>query len=89
MTTKKTPMRMCTGCREMKPKRELIRIVRVSEDDIRLDTTGKLNGRGAYICKCAECLQKAKRSNALSRAFETQVSQDIYNSLERALSSVE
>lgn len=73
----------------MKPKRELIRIVRVSEDDIRLDTTGKLNGRGAYICKCAECLQKAKRSNALSRAFETQVSQDVYNSLERALSSVE
>ena len=89
MTTKKIPMRMCTGCREMKPKRELIRIVRVSEDDIRLDTTGKLNGRGAYICKCAECLQKAKRSNALSRAFETQVSQDVYNSLERALSSVE
>ena len=87
MTTKKIPMRMCTGCREMKPKRELIRIVRVGENDIRLDTTGKLNGRGAYICNCPECLQKAKKSNALSRAFETAVSQEIYTSLERALTS--
>ena len=82
-------MRMCVACREMKPKRELIRIVRVSESDIRLDTTGKLNGRGAYICKCAECFRKAKKTNALSRAFETNVSQDVYNSLERALGSVE
>lgn len=89
MTTKKIPMRMCTGCREMKPKRELIRIVRVSESDIRLDSTGKLNGRGAYICKSAECLQKAKKANALSRAFETNVSEEVYTSLERALCSVE
>lgn len=89
MTTKKIPMRMCTGCREMKPKRELIRVVRVDDNDIRLDATGKLNGRGAYICKNPECLQKAKKSNALSRAFETNVSQEIYSALERSLESIE
>ena len=82
-------MRMCTGCREMKPKKELIRVVRVSDDDIRLDTTGKLNGRGAYICKCSECLKKAQKSNALSRAFETHVPEEIYISLERALENIE
>lgn len=89
MTTKKIPMRMCTGCREMKPKRELIRIVRVSESDIRLDSTGKLNGRGAYICKCKECFDKAKKSNALSRAFETAVPAQVYESLERELEGIE
>jgi len=89
LATKKIPMRMCTGCREMKPKRELIRIVRISDSEIKLDTTGKLNGRGAYICKNAECLMKAKKSNALSRAFETGVPQEIYDSLERELENIE
>lgn len=89
MSVKKIPMRMCTGCREMKPKKDLIRIVRVSETDIKLDTTGKLNGRGAYICKCSECLKKAQKSNALSRAFETRVPEEIYISLERALENIE
>lgn len=83
MVTKKVPMRMCTGCREMKPKRDLIRIVRVSESDIRLDTTGKLNGRGAYICKNKECFCKVRKTNALSRAFETKVTDELYSSLER------
>ena len=89
MTTKKTPMRMCTGCREMKPKRELIRVVKTADGAIKLDTTGKLNGRGAYICKCKECFLKAKKANALSRAFETAVDSGIYDSLERELESIE
>ena len=89
MTTKKIPMRMCTGCREMKPKKELIRVVRVAENEIKLDVTGKLNGRGAYICKDAECLKKAKKSNALSRAFETHVPEEIYSSLEMELERIE
>ncbi len=85
MGTKKIPMRLCTGCREMKPKKELIRIVKTAEDGIKLDLTGKLNGRGAYICKNKECLQKAQRSNALSRAFETNVSGEVYTELEKEL----
>lgn len=76
---------MCTGCREMKPKKELIRVVRTAEDGIKLDLTGKLNGRGAYICKNKECLLKAQKSNALSRAFETNVSAEVYASLEKEL----
>lgn len=66
---KKIPMRQCLGCREMKPKRELIRVVRSPEGDISLDFRGKAPGRGAYICKSADCLQKALKSRALERAF--------------------
>lgn len=89
MTAKKTPMRMCTGCREMKPKRELIRIVKTATGEIRLDTTGRLNGRGAYICKDKECLKRVKKANALARAFETSVSEEIYNQLETELDGIE
>lgn len=85
MGTKKVPMRMCTGCREMKPKKELIRVVKTAEDGIKLDLTGKLNGRGAYICKNKECLAKAQKSNALSRAFETNVKGEVYIQLEKEL----
>ena len=89
MSVKKVPMRMCTGCREMKPKKELIRIVKTPEGEIKLDTVGKLNGRGAYICKCKECLQKAQKLNALSRAFEGQVSSEVYESRERSIENIE
>lgn len=85
MQHKKIPMRMCTGCREMKPKKELIRVVKCSEGEIKLDLTGKLNGRGAYICKSTKCLNAARRSNALARAFETSISDEIYNQLETEL----
>lgn len=88
MGTKKIPMRMCTACREMKPKRELIRVVKTSEGEIRLDTTGKLNGRGAYICNSKECFVKARKTGALSRAFETAVPDDVYSQLERALEEI-
>ena len=85
MSVKKIPMRMCTGCREMKPKKELIRVVKTTDNQIKLDKTGKLNGRGAYICKDKSCLNKAHKSNALSRAFEISVSDEIYNQLEAEL----
>ncbi len=85
MGTKKIPMRMCTGCREMKPKGALIRIVKTPEGEIRLDRTGKLNGRGAYVCKSAECLKKVQKSGALSRAFETQVPDEVFVQLEKEL----
>ncbi len=76
---------MCTGCREMKPKKELIRVVKTAEDGIKLDLTGKLNGRGAYICKNKECLMKAQKSNALSRAFQMNVTGEVYSQLESEL----
>ena len=87
MSAKKTPMRMCTGCREMKPKQQLIRIVKTPDGEIKLDTTGRLNGRGAYICKSADCLKKAQKAGALSRAFEADVADEVYAAIERELLS--
>ena len=86
MGAKKTPVRMCTACRQMKPKNELVRIVKTPEGDIKLDPTGKLNGRGAYICKSAECLKKAQKIGALSRAFGTEIPAEVFTELERVLS---
>lgn len=77
---------MCTACRQMKPKNELVRIVKTPEGDIKLDPTGKLNGRGAYICKSAECLKKAQKIGALSRAFGTEIPAEVFTELERVLS---
>ena len=89
MGAKKTPARMCTACREMKPKNELVRIVRTPEGDLKTDPTGKLNGRGAYICKSAECLKKAQKIGALSRAFGVAVPEELFDELERKLSDAE
>lgn len=89
MTTKKIPMRMCIGCREMKPKRELIRIVKTPEGEIKLDLTGKLNGRGAYVCRSVDCLNKIRKSNGLSHAFGMKVEAEIYDRLQRELESNE
>ncbi len=85
MSSKKIPMRMCTACREMKPKRELVRIVKTPEGEIKLDLTGKLNGRGAYICKSCECLKKAQKTGSLSRAFSCEISAEIFSQIERDL----
>ena len=76
---------MCTACREMKPKKELVRVVKTPEGEIKLDFTGKLNGRGAYICKSIDCLKKAEKANALSRAFSCAVSAEIYKQLLKEL----
>lgn len=78
MTNKKTPMRMCTACREMKPKKELIRVVKTKDGQICFDTTGKLAGRGAYVCKDVECLKKAEKANVFARAFEMNIDKQIY-----------
>ena len=75
---KKIPMRQCLGCREMKPKRELIRVVRSPEGEISLDFRGKAPGRGAYICPDPDCLKKAVKARALERAFSMQIPQEIY-----------
>ena len=74
-------MRMCVGCREMKPKKELIRVVRSPEGEIRLDFKGRANGRGAYVCPDAGCLKKAVRAKALERAFSCQIPQEVYDAL--------
>ncbi len=78
---KKIPMRQCTGCREMKPKRELVRVVRSPEGDISLDFKGKSPGRGAYVCPDPACLKKAVKSKALDRALETTIPEEIYDRL--------
>ena len=85
MTTKKIPMRMCIGCREMKPKRELIRIVKTPEGEIKLDKTGKLNGRGAYVCPNADCFKRVTKQNALDHTFSMKIEPLIYEKLEAEL----
>ena len=85
MQTKKIPMRQCIGCRESKGKKELIRIIKDSEDNISIDFTGKKNGRGAYICNNRDCLEKAIKSKALDRSFKMTVSKDVYETLREEL----
>lgn len=85
MTPKKIPMRMCLGCGEMKPKRELIRVVKQPDGTVLLDRTGKAAGRGAYICPAAECLQKARKSRRLERTFSMKISDEIYGALEQSM----
>ena len=82
---KKIPMRQCLGCREMKPKRELIRVVRSPEGEISLDFRGKAPGRGAYVCPDPQCLKKAIKARALERAFSAQIPPEIYGRLEEEM----
>jgi len=81
MKTRKIPMRMCVGCREMKEKRELLRIVKNAEGEIRFDRVGKAPGRGAYVCRSAECLTRAVRQRQLERALETKIDEAVYQQL--------
>lgn len=82
---KKIPMRQCIGCGEMKTKKEMIRILRTEEEGIILDTTGRKNGRGAYVCPNAECLKKARKTKGLERSFKMAVSEEIYDSLTKEI----
>ena len=82
---KKIPMRTCIGCNIAKPKKELIRIVKSSDGEVSIDFTGKAPGRGAYICKNEECLNRAVKSKAFSRAFQACVSEEILNTLKEEL----
>ena len=79
------PMRMCAGCRERAPKRELIRVVRTPDGGLLLDARDKAPGRGAYICRKTECLQKARKSRALERMLNITIPPEAYDELEAAL----
>lgn len=81
MKKRKIPLRKCIGCNESKPKKELIRVVKSKDGDIKVDLTGKSNGRGAYICNDAECFEKIKKNKGLNRAFEMEVPNEIYDEL--------
>ena len=82
---RKIPLRKCTGCQEMKNKKELIRIVHNEAGEFLLDATGKKAGRGAYICPNLECLEKAKKSKGLERSFKEAVPKEVYEQLEELL----
>ena len=78
---KKIPQRQCMGCRERKAKREMIRVVRMTDGNVSLDFSGKLNGRGAYICPNLECLKKAQKAKSLERSLEVPIPEEVYNRL--------
>ena len=78
---RKIPLRKCTGCNEMKPKKELIRVVKSPEGEISIDLTGKKSGRGAYICHSKECFLKARKSKRLEKSFSTQISEELYDQM--------
>ena len=89
MAEKKIPLRKCTGCNEMKPKQELIRVLKTTENEIVLDKTGKKNGRGAYICNSLECFKQARKTRGLERSLQFKIPDEIYETLEKELISVE
>jgi predicted RNA-binding protein YlxR (DUF448 family) len=82
---KKIPLRKCAGCQEMKPKKELIRVIKTEEDKVEIDLTGKKNGRGAYICHSDECLKKAIKSKGLERSLKIFISEEIYDQLKKEM----
>lgn len=82
---KKIPQRQCVGCREMKAKKELIRVIRTPESEVLLDANGKKNGRGAYLCFSIDCLLKARRSKSLERSLKIAIPDEIYDRLEEEL----
>jgi len=82
---KKLPLRMCTGCGEMKPKRELIRVLKTPEDEIVIDATGKKNGRGAYVCCTLTCLQKAIKTKGLERSLKVNIPGELIEALEKEM----
>ena len=79
---RKIPMRMCVGCREMKPKMSLLRVVKPQEGDAFIDRTGKAAGRGAYVCGSIECLKKAEKTRALDRALDAKIEEGVFRQLE-------
>ena len=82
---KKIPQRQCVGCREMKDKKALLRVVKSPEGQVSLDFTGKKSGRGAYVCHDVECLRRARKSRALERAFSTAIPAEVYDAMEAEL----
>ena len=100
MRQKKIPMRKCTGCGEMKPKKELVRLVKapdkkdddgnvISQGEVSLDLTGKKPGRGAYVCKCTNCLKLARKARRFERAFSCKIPEEVFDAMEKELSQGE
>ena len=82
---KKIPQRQCMGCRERRAKRELLRVVRMTDGNVSLDFSGKLNGRGAYVCPDMACLAKARKTRSLERCLETPIPEEVYDRLEKEM----
>ena len=80
---KKIPQRQCMGCRERKNKRDMLRVVRGTDGEVSLDFSGKLNGRGAYVCPDPECLKKARKTRALERCLEVAIPEEVYDRMEK------
>mgnify|MGYP003421930419 FL=1 len=86
---KKIPMRQCVGCGSMKTKKEMMRVLKTADAGIILDTTGKKNGRGAYLCVSMECLQKARKNKGLERSFKMSIPNEVYDNLEKEFGEVD
>lgn len=85
MQTRRIPLRKCTGCGEMKPKKELVRVVKSPDGELSLDVTGKKAGRGAYVCPSLDCLQAAKKARRFEKAFSCRIPEHIYTQMEEEL----
>ncbi len=88
MITKKVPMRQCVGCAQMKSKKELLRIIKTPQEEIILDTTGRKNGRGAYICASMDCLKNAQKRRGLERSLKVAIPTEVYETLEQEMCKV-
>lgn len=86
---RKIPQRQCVGCREMKNKKDLIRVIKTADDTYEIDATGKKNGRGAYICPTSQCLNKAIASKGLERSFKAVIPETVYEQLKKELEIIE
>ena len=86
---KKIPMRKCVGCQEMKSKKEMILVIKTSDDEFLLDATGKKNGRGAYVCPAKSCLEMAIKNKGLERSFKQSIPGEVYDALEKEMESLE
>lgn len=85
MQAKKIPLRMCSGCGQHLPKKELVRVVRSAEGELSVDLTGRKPGRGAYLCPKADCLRKARKARRLERSLDCQIPDEVYQRLEEEM----
>lgn len=86
---KRIPMRQCVGCGEMKAKGEMMRVLKPAEEPICLDTTGRANGRGAYVCKSMDCLKAARKNKGLERSLKIRIPEEVYDALEKEFSQLQ
>lgn len=89
MKKMKTPLRKCTGCGEMRNKKEMFRVLKTPEDEIVLDATGRKNGRGAYLCPSADCLTRAVKSKGLERSLKVPIPKEVYEQLKKEMENLE